>query len=711
MKIKFIIILTLLVFCSITCVNACDNITDNNLTSDEPDFTFEEQMWEHNLSDISVNLPENATGEFSVKINDEEIYRQNITNTSFKVPVKLPKDKFIVIASIWPPIDYRNYKVSAFLNDVEFKSPKSLKIMKYSPDYNYIHTFPSEILQYDEIHNLRYALIFPRSANGNVEIYVDNKFISKNKVKGPFIDLANITNLDLGNHTFKILYNEDTYYNAFNKTFDFEIVQALINIPQPVNISHDDCISVYVKNESKVDIYLDSKLISSQKTEDGMAILSLENYLKRNSSEVKVVVSNSKFRCEKTSKISVVYDFDVYPTDLIYGEDSILEVYLPDTLNNKLLTITINGEKYSFYHPSYIMNNIIELDISKLKAGNYTMNLSYPGDDRFDSYEKIVNLTITNSIIYPHYVYFKDSSVIYLNLPKDACGNLDVYINNELKSAKFINGYAEVKIDYLPPGEYQFVAAYTGNDYKVENVSSEIVISPKIKTDVYFTVGEAKSIIMEVPKNTKGEMIVNINNKEYKIQIKNGKAKLSLKKLKIGEYEVEITYVGENGYNTTQYEYLEVIPAKIKIKASNVNILYKNKYTYKIKIYGKDAKPLKNKWIKIKIDKKSYKVKSNKKGLVKFKLPKLSLKTYKIKITYGKIKVTKKIHVKLLKLSKSKNTLKAKLYKALKGESVIFKINSKKYIVKTNNKGIALLKTNKNNAKVSATYFKSTVKL
>ena len=710
-KKAIIFILILSVIFSMGIAAASENATEDNLSSaGDINITFDEQMWEENLSDIDVKLPENTTGNFSVKINDEVIYDEKITNTSFKVPVKLPKDKFIIVANIWPPMDSRNYKVSAFLNDVELNAPSTLKIMKYSPDYDYLNHFPREILQNDNRYSLTYSILFPRSANGDLEIYIDDSLFLKSKVNPPFVDLSSLTALSLGKHSLKLLYSNDTYYRSVNKTVEFEVVPATINIPDPINIGHDDCVSVKTMIQSQVDIYIDSVLISSQKTDNGEVILSLEQYLRHDSREVTVVVSNSQFTRQKTSDVNVVYDFDVYPTDFIYGEENLMEIYLPDTLNNNLLLVTIDGVKCPFWHEEYISNNIINLDLSKLKAGNHTLFISYPGDYRFLPYSKTVNLTVENTIIYPYDIVFKDGSKIYLNLPADACGDLNVYIDGALfKSVKLVNGHGEVTVDFLKPGKYQINASYDG-DYEVKDISTQIWVNPKIAVDEYFTVGQNKQIVLEVPKDCRGWMIVDINGKQYKRQITNGKATLSLKSLEIGEYDVEVTYVGEDGFKTTDYYYIEVVPAKIKIVASNVNVLYKHKCKYKIKLLGRDGKVLKNKWVKVKIAKKTYKIKTNSKGVATLKLSKLKLKTYTLKISYGKVKVSKKIHVRLLKLIKTKKYLKAKLYRPLKGKTVVFKTAGKKIKVKTNSKGIAQLKISKATGKVTVSYLKSAIK-
>lgn len=725
MNIKHVVILVLLLLAvfSLTGVSASENITDEAIAEDI-NVTFDEQMWEENLSDISVDLPENASGEFAVKIDDEVIYNETISDKSFKVPIKLPKRDLELVISIYPPLDSRSYKVSAFYNNVEINSTKTLKVMKFSPDFNYLNRFPAEILQDDEYIGFR-ILMFPTSANGFVEVYLDDKLFNKTAVRGSYvdIDLNRLSKLPLGNHTLKVLYYNDTYYHPVNVTHNFEVVNAVIDVPQPVLINHDDCISVRVKTESTVKVYLDSNLISSGKTEDGEYILSLEKYLKNDSRQIKVVVSNKKFTRQKTVLLNVTYDLDVYgPTSFTYGEENVIELYLPDTLNNKLLTVTIDGEKCLPVHSPYVVNNILEVDISGLHAGSHVMFISYAGDERFEAKNKTFNFTVVNKIVCPYFIEFKDGSKVYLNLLENATGNLEVFIDEVLfKSAKLQNGHAEISLDDFAPGLYRLSAKYSGTDFEVDSISRLLHASPKFSADTYFRIGEKKSITIEVPKDCMGKMVVSIDDKEYTVKIKNGKATYSLKNLKAGEYEVSVTFIGENGYETSDYFDIEVVPAKIKIEAKNANVLLNHKTKYKIKLFGKNAKPLKKKWVTFKIAKKTYKVKTNSKGIAAIKLPKLKLKTYKIKISYGKVKVTKKIRVSLLRLDsakqvKNKFKLKATLHKAIKGKKVVFKFNNKKYVAKTNSKGIAKVTVKQNNLKAGkavkyqATYLKSTVK-
>ena len=295
MDIEYIIIFAIFLF-SLSCVSASEDVvSDINVT-------FDDVMWQENLSDIDVELPQKAEGNFSLKINDEVIYNEVITNKSFKIPIKLPKDSSNLVVNMYPPCDYKKYKVSAFYNDINLNITDSLKIMKYSPDISNFLNFPNEILQHSQT---PCHVLFPRSAKGDVEIYVDDNFLNKTKVSSPFFIIENgISNLKLGRHNLTVSYLGDSYYLPFNKTFNFNLTNALIRIPQTVNIGHDDCVSVDVlKNTTgMVRVYLDSKLIHEEYISDGEFILSLEDYLKYNSSEVSINFTNKDFSKSLTQK-------------------------------------------------------------------------------------------------------------------------------------------------------------------------------------------------------------------------------------------------------------------------------------------------------------------------------------------------------------------------------------------------------------------------
>ena len=660
-----------------------EDIGEGSDSHNDINISFDEQMYEKDLGEINVDLGDDVSGEFCILIDDEIIYNETITDTHFKVPVMLPKKSYELIVNIWPGIDCRRYKVNAFLNGEDLNINKTLQVMKLPPDYSYLH-FQDEVLTTND-HQI---FVFPRSANGIVEIWLDGVLLNKTKAQ-PTIYFDNL-NLTLGNHSWKVLFYNDTYYNDFNATANFSAVNVRIRIPQTINITHDDCVSVEsIYKGGTVKTYIDGMLINTSKVEDKYFVLCLEQYLKKDSREVKVVYENGKIKREKTQTISIVYDFDLLSEYFIYGEDNIIEIILPDTLNNKLLTVEINGTKYDFKRPAYAGNNFIEINISKLQAGNYSMHISYAGDDRFEAKDEIINFTVNYNIISPDYVEYKDSSFVYLNLPNDACGNLIVHMDAKLfGNVTLKNGYAKIKIDTLAPGFHSMKVGYSGDDYEVEEYETLIHAAGRMTVSYSFTAGQNKYVVYDMPESSGGYVVFTINGKEHKVNVKNGKAMYSLKNLKAGDYEICIDYYRNGELISGDY-------ADIEVKKSKIKILSYKMSSKSIKVKIKLNKPMKT-TVYTKFMGKTYKIKTNSKGIGTFKKS-LKIKKSKKSIKFSHLgsTLTKKLYKPNLKVKKSNRKLTLKTIVNIKSAKVRFKVGKKTYTVKTNSKGIAKISVKK----------------
>ena len=654
MNVKKFLLLTLLFFLMVGTVSASDNVTGDDLGCVEQDInvTFDEQMWEGNLTDIGVELPENASGDFCVKIDDEIIYNRTITEKSFKVSINLPQRNPEFVINIWPPMDYRQYKISAFYNGIDLNITTPLKVMKYPPDYNIVG-FPEEILQHGSNYGM---MIFPRSANGTVEFYIDDRLFNTTTASPiiywkdkPFSDLS------LGNHTLGVRYLGDNYYRPFNRTLNFTVVNVIIDIPNPVNISHDDCIAVRTLPNVAgiVNVYIGGRLIWTSKTENGDFIMSLEKYLKYTDNEISVVYTGPDFSRTKTQKVSMTYDFDVWLQHFTYGEKNVVEIILPDTMNRNLVTVTIDGVNYRFTQPEYLANNVAAVDVSKLGAGNHSMVVSFKGDSKFYPLTRQYNLTVGYNFDVPFDIEYRDSSKAYLRLPANANGNLEVYVDGKLfKSSKMGRGYAEVKIDTLTPGRHDMLLRYTGTDYAVEDLKTSVYVAPKISLTYRFRQGEDKCVQVEVPKSCSGYVIFEIDGKSHKVNLVNGMAKYSLKSLKVGEHDIYISYYGSDGVKdlgnwrvvTVYNQLVKMTLQKVKIRKSAKKLTIKA--TLKI-----NGKAVKGKYLKFKFNKKTYKVKTNKRGIAKLLIKKNVLKKLKVgkiryQVSYGKKTLKRTVKVR-----------------------------------------------------------------
>ena len=210
-------------------------------------------------------------------------------------------------------------------------------------------------------------------------------------------------------------------------------------------------------------------------------------------------------------------------------------------------------------------------------------------------------------------------------------------------------------------------------------------------------------------------MIFTIDDKEYKVYIKNGIAKCSLKNLEAGEHDIFIDYYGDDGFgDLSNWRVVTVSKAKISTISSEATF---NGVNVKVKLLTKDGKALASKEVTVKFNGKKFKVKTDKNGILTFKKSmKLKKKSYSVKIYYMGTQMTKKLKTKpvSIKVSKTKRKLiiKATINKKIKNKIVKIKVNSKRFTVRTNGKGVAKLtvKKPKRIMDISATYKKSTVR-
>ena len=748
MKSKKIIFLLIIFLFAMSCVSAADNLTDNTLETDsnsavqsdassiaqdaeiasEINVTFDEKVYAENLTDITVDLPETAQGNLEVRINNYSIYNETITNKSVAIPIQLPPQKFpIFYVNLWPPYDSTHYKVTAFYNNVEINVTHDLIVMRYPQNHTPTLMIPEEVLQFSQSHYYIPAIMFPRSATGNVEIYFDGKLINKTNVTAPFVyfNESLVTSASLGIHNMSFVYSGDDYYNHCEGNITFNVTNVVMEIPKSIYLDHDDCISVRSLAKGDVSVYIDSKLVKKQALDKyGEFIYSLFDDITCGSHEIKVVFNSKNFTRTKIANVNVTYDIDLTVQRMyVYGEDNTIDVYIPEDMNVKLFKVTINNKTASIKKSG----QDLWIAISKLPKGNYTVNVTYLGDKKYYPMSVIDNFTVDYEITDLNDITFNDGSSIDLVLPSNAKGSLKVYLNDKLfKSVKLVKGKASIDMDNLNPGEYVLKVEYTGSDYDVSGYCTNLTVSPDLVYESYVLVGEKNMLYFEVPKSCKGKISAKIGSKVYSATIKNGIAKLDLSKLPVGDWDIDVKYTGSDGFKESYYVGVYVDYAPIKIKPISTKVSYCGEY--KVKVTGKTGKAIKNAAVTFKINGKKVKsTKTNSKGIAKLKLPsKYSPKKYTITAIYKNKKLSKKVavkHVISLKTSKIKKSaklvLKASLKKSLKNKIVTFKFNGKTYKAKINSKGIAkvivkksALKNLKVGKKVTlkATYLKDTVK-
>ena len=302
-------------------------------------------------------------------------------------------------------------------------------------------------------------------------------------------------------------------------------------------------------------------------------------------------------------------------------------------------------------------------------------------------------------------------------------------INNKTYTVKADEkGVAKLEIDFSP-GRYVITTNYRNtslvNYIIIKNSTIISSNAQKMYNDNYDYKLQVLDNAGKPLNNTKVEISINGKPANYTSD-SSGNITINFKKLTASQIiTVKNPVSGE--IKTTNIKVLSRFSG-----ASNVVMYYFDGSKFKSRIVGDDGKFVgKNQAVTIKLNKKTYSIKTDANGYVTLKIPNtVKPGTYKLTATYKGQTISKTVKVKQnLKTSKytvkktsKKLTVKATLKNgknALKGKKVTLKVNGKTFKATTNKKGIAQFTLNKNVIKklkagktytMKVTYLKHTVK-
>ena len=269
-------------------------------------------------------------------------------------------------------------------------------------------------------------------------------------------------------------------------------------------------------------------------------------------------------------------------TQSIYvGKDAELNITvnpsLTDYMVNGYVTVNVNG---SYYNVS-ISNNKGSIIIPGLAYGTYTVSVVYDGDYMYNpkSVSNIARINVNKVDIRSITVVPATQSIYVgndaeLKITMDASvagyvvnGYVTVNVNNTQYNVSIVNGSGSINVSALTGGDYTVSVNFAENSmYNAKSASNAATIKVKkipvsismapVTQSIY--VGETANLNITVNAGVAGflfsdQVIVKVNNTEYKVHIINGTGFLSVTGLLNGTYDVSITYNGSDVYENASY--------------------------------------------------------------------------------------------------------------------------------------------------------------
>ena len=285
-----------------------------------------------------------------------------------------------------------------------------------------------------------------------------------------------------------------------------------------------------------------------------------------------------------------------------------------------------NDEKYDFS---------LKLVINEIKKGIYQASVVDVNDNVMSDFNSF-NIT-----------FFLNNST--LTTPNENTIYKTVLIKNGVAVADFTDVYSEFKtsgnvITAVFPGLYDNIKNRVSAQFNVSDANIPIdpatkIVATKLTTyplsDAYFS---AKLVDSKGNAISKQYITFKFNGKTYTAKTNaNGIAKVKVLLSSKKTYSVQLVYSGNADYKNSKATSSIVVKTGTKksvIKSSNVKIKKNKKKTYQFKLTNSAGKAIKSQKVSVKLNGKTYSLKTNGQGIAKLSVKLSKVKKYKISMEF-----------------------------------------------------------------------------
>ena len=357
--------------------------------------------------------------------------------------------------------------------------------------------------------------------------------------------------------------------NVTNVTIDVG-QNAVINVAVPVNAT--GFVHLTIGNETYAVKVNDGKgSIAIKDLTSGVKAINVtymgdDQYLASNNTG-KVTVS------KLPSTVSVSVD------NITVGDKAVIKITVPGDATGNVTTVVIGDKTY--YVP--VANGTGILVVDGLKVGNYTVKVTYNGDDKYnvsaqnETVFSVDKINVTDDEIK---VIDQGNGTVVVVVGGNATGNVTITLENGTNfTAPVINGTAVVNLTNVTPGEQNITVIYSGDDTHTNATVNGTVnipkLTPTIKVDVTnIYVGDKALINVTLPKDATGDVTIEINGKVYTpVEFVDGVARFEVENLTFGNKTVAVKYSGDSNYTdisaTANFTVSKVVPV-ITVNATDI---------------------------------------------------------------------------------------------------------------------------------------------
>lgn len=377
--------------------------------------------------------------------------------------------------------------------------------------------------------------------------------------------------LQSGDYTIYAIHNGDSYYTEIDNSIILNVprTNTVTNV-NATNVSYgnDVIISVNVSQNTRIFDITGNVTINVNGTSynvnltNGTATLILPDL---NSGKYNVTVrynGDNNYRPSSNTSTFTVSKIDtslvVSVDNVTYPGDAVVDVVLSGADGVKLsgvVVVTVGGADYNVN----VVDGVGSVVVSGLDAGDYVVNASFAGNDNYNpsanstvfNVAKLptnINISVIN-VTYPDNETINITLVDLNNNPLN--GNITLTIDNNTYDLEVIDGKTSFTTDSLKPDDYNVTVNYKGDVNYLPSNNTVIFTVFKHPTGINITAnrtGNKTLFTLQLSELINDDVVVNLNNRNYTVNLVNGSGLLEIDNLPAGKYNVTVNYKGNDYY-------------------------------------------------------------------------------------------------------------------------------------------------------------------
>ena len=375
-------------------------------------------------------------------------------------------------------------------------------------------------------------------------------------------------NLLAGKYLATVNYIGDDTFKAGEDSVEFTVKQDPELQVSIENITYGEDFVAKITANSSFNGYVNVKMGGSStdyvaKVVDGVGSVKFAESLNPGNYTItaKYAGDDTFYASKTTTSFTVMKyspDLSISVDDIYVGEDAVAEIKANSSLNEYVEVKFSNSETI---YPVKLVNGEGTVKISNLPYGDYSVTVTFNGNENFRAEQKITNFAVNrfdpNLSVKVNDIHVSEKDVANVNANSSLNGIVNIKLNNSdaVYTVKLVNGAGSVTIDEdLAAGNYIATASFDGDDKFLPSEKTGAFVVNKNDANLMIKVQDIKvgeKAVAEIQADKRLNGIVKVSlknsNSEFAVNVVDGHGNLTIDEdLAAGSYIATASFASDD---------------------------------------------------------------------------------------------------------------------------------------------------------------------